>query len=108
MAHEFPGVRLTQRLHTSRRSIVDRAVRLSDGATVIVKQRADDVLAVEGIRRIQDEYDMMRSLQGAGVAGVLALVRDGGHTALVLEDLGDVLATRIAERRFTLDEALDV
>ena len=108
MAHEFPGFRAVQRLHTSRRSTVDRAIRIADARAVIVKQPADDVVAAEALSRVQHEHDLLRSVQGPGVVEALEIVRDGHRAALILEDFGADLARWIAERRFSIGEALDV
>jgi len=104
----FPGFRATERLHTSSRSTVDRVVRLVDGATVIMKQPADDVVLAEAQRRLEHEFDLLCTLRGTGVVEAFAIVRDGNHAALIIEDLGDVLQHRVGERRLPLAEVLDI
>ena len=106
MAHAFPGYRVVRQLHASGRSTVERAVCAADGQTVVVKQAAGEFVVVEAARRIQHEYDLLRLLRGDGVVGVHEIIRDGSHIALVIESFGEALATSIAERRFSLGDAL--
>lgn len=108
MAHAFPGFRDVQRLHTGSRWAVDRVVRVSDARTVILKHPAADLVAAEVLSRVQHEYDLLRSVRGPGVIEAFEIIRDGGRAALVLEDFGAALASCLAERRFSLVEALDV
>src|SRR6185503_7311640 len=107
MPHEFPGFQVIERLYTSARSVVERAIRTADHAQVVVKQAAEGVITAEALRRAQHEHDLLSALRGAGIVDVHELLRDGGHVALVTEDCRDVLATAIAARRIPLGEALD-
>ena len=81
---------------------------VADGQTVVLKQAANDLVAVEAARRVQHEYGLLRLLRGDGVIGVREIIRDGSHVALIIENFGEALATWIAGRRFSLGEALDV
>ncbi|HZJ67350.1 MAG TPA: hypothetical protein VFD36_27770, partial [Kofleriaceae bacterium] len=108
MAHEFPGYRTVERLHAGDRSIVDRALRVADARTVIVKQPTGKLVPAEAHARLQHEFEVLRAVRGPGVVEALEVIRDGGHAALVVEDSGTPLATSLAERRFGVGEALDV
>jgi histidine kinase len=108
MAHAFPGFREVRRLHTGSRAVVDRAVRVRDARRVILKQPASDLVATETLARLQHEYALLCTVRGPGVIEALEIVRDGSRAVLVLEDFGAALASCLAERRFSLAEALDV
>jgi histidine kinase len=108
MAHAFPGYRALHRLRAGNRSTVDRAVRIADARTVIVKQPTGQLVAAEALARLQHEFDVLRSVRGPGVIEALEVIRDGSHAALVIEDFGAELATWLGERRFSVGEALDV
>jgi signal transduction histidine kinase len=107
MAHVFPGFQVVERLYASSRTTIERAVRLSDNALVVVKQSSSDVVAAEALRRAQHEHDVLRALRDApGVIDVHAVVRDGSHVALILESCGAVIAA--VRRRLSTSDVLDV
>ncbi|WP_167760302.1 trifunctional serine/threonine-protein kinase/ATP-binding protein/sensor histidine kinase [Paraburkholderia pallida] len=72
-----------------------RAHRLTDGVPVLLRlplERTD----VGRSARFQHEYLLLRSLTVAGIAKPLALVNEGGHLALVLENFaGESLETML-------------
>jgi histidine kinase len=108
MAHDFPGYRTVERLHAGDRSIVDRAYRVADARTVIVKQPTGKLVSAEAHARLAHELEMLRAARGPGVVEALEVIRDGGHAALVVEDVGAALASSLGHRRFGVAEALDV
>ncbi|HSR99820.1 MAG TPA: AAA family ATPase, partial [Kofleriaceae bacterium] len=108
MSHEFPGYRALERLHAGPRSTVDRAVRLADDRTVIVKQPTGQLVAAEALARLHHELEVLHAVRGPGVIEALEVIRDGSRAALVVEDFGSDLASALAGRRFSLAEALDV
>ncbi|HEY6175307.1 MAG TPA: AAA family ATPase, partial [Kofleriaceae bacterium] len=106
MPHAFPGFHVVERLYTSARSVVDRAVRLADGAVVVVKQASADIVAAEALQRAQHEFDLLSALRGPGVVAAHAIVRDGSRVALILENGGDALAGAAAG--LSVLDALDI
>ncbi|HEY4175664.1 MAG TPA: AAA family ATPase [Kofleriaceae bacterium] len=100
---------LVARLHSSPRSRVDRAIRIGDGTTVVVKQPAGQTTALETARRVERELEILMSVQGDGVIGVRGVVRDrGGVVGLVLESVGSSLASWTADHRPALEETLAI
>jgi len=87
--------------------VVERAVG-ADGETVVIKQPAGEFVVVEAVRRVQYEHDLLCLLRGDGVVDTRGIARDGGHIALITESFGSALSTSIADRRFSLGDALDV
>jgi predicted ATPase/signal transduction histidine kinase len=109
MAHAFPGFQVVERIYASSRTTVDRAVRLSDSAVVVVKQSSPDVVTAEALRRAQREHDVLSALRGTpGVIDVHAIVRDGSRAALIVESGGAVIAAASAQRRLSVGDVLDV
>src|SRR6185436_16517121 len=108
MAHVFPGYRTVERLHAGDRWIVDRAVRVADARTVVVKQPTGKLVPAEAHGRLMHELEVLRAVHGPGVIEAFEVIRDGGHAALVVEWFGAQLASWLGVRRFAIDEALDV
>jgi histidine kinase len=106
MTSELCGYRVVEQLYSSQRSVVERAIRLRDGAAVVVKRSARSVVSAEALRRAQHEHDLITALRGDGVVACHELVRDGAAVALVLADAGEALSTVLARRRLSLAEAV--
>jgi PAS domain S-box-containing protein len=86
------GYTVAEEVYRDRRRVVYRAVRDRDGEPVILKTVAD---GLGGAGTLGREYDLLRSLDLAGVPRALELAHEGGRAVLVLEDAG---RTRLASQ----------
>jgi len=66
---------------------VRRATR-SDGLSVVIKTPAAAYRRFRELRQLEFEYHILNKLRSKGVISTLALERESGRLALVLEDFG--------------------
>ncbi len=84
-----PGYRVTETLYESPTTRVHRAVRESDGRTVVLKVLAGGYHSTREAARYQREYAWLRHLADVpGVVNVLMLLSGPRSLTLVLEDIG--------------------
>ena len=83
-----PGYRVMEALYESPTTRVHRAVRESDGLTVVLKVLAGGYHSVREAARYQREYSCLRHLADVpGVVNVLMLLSGPRSLTLVLEDI---------------------
>ena len=90
------GLRIVERLHQGRSCSIARALR-RDGSPVIVKQRSRRLSSADEIARLEQEYELLRTLEVTGVAKALEYLQLDGGPAIVFEDLGGVSLRRLRE-----------
>jgi predicted ATPase/signal transduction histidine kinase len=84
----FPGYQVREQLFESRRSLVYRAIREADGASVILKVQAQAYASPAKVAALKREYEVLRGLDVPGVVRAWALESHQGRLVLVLEDFG--------------------
>ncbi|MBK9261575.1 MAG: AAA family ATPase [Polyangiaceae bacterium] len=100
---------LGERVHQSGRTIVYRAVRLSDKAACILKIPQNEHPPPWELERLEREYETLASLHIDGVIRPYALARFRSRLALVMEDFGGVSLKQLyAAQRPTIEEVLDI
>ncbi|WP_408350710.1 trifunctional serine/threonine-protein kinase/ATP-binding protein/sensor histidine kinase [Paraburkholderia sp. RL17-337-BIB-A] len=82
-----------------------RARRTTDGMPVLLKRSPEPAEAAQSAR-LKREYLLLQSLNVAGVAKPLALVKEGGGLALVLEDFAGESLEAVLDREPRMDVAL--
>ena len=92
----FPGYQHGQSIHDSSASSVYRARRASDGACVVIKRSQGQAVTARQLTRYRNEFELLRSLDYAGIVKAYDLLRHEGHLALVLEDLPGVSLRQVA------------
>ncbi len=98
-----------ERVHQSGRTIICRAIRLSDQVPCILKIPQNEHPPPSELEDLEREYETLKSLQLEGVIRVYGLARYKSRLALVMEDFGGVsLRNLYATRRPTIDEVLDI
>jgi histidine kinase len=101
------GFVFQERLYASQRSIVSRALRLTDGSQVILKQAAAGVPESVGLSRFEHELEIRRGLNADYVIGAYGLTTADDTVYLVLEDMGgDSLQSYLQNGPIPLGEAL--
>ena len=85
MIRLLPGYTVTEEVYRSRRRVVYRATRVSDGARVVLKTLVDGSGGAGALRR---EFELIRSLDLEGVPRAIELVTVGDREILLLEDAG--------------------
>ena len=85
MIRLLPGYTVTEEVYRSRRRVVYRATRVSDGARVVLKTLVDGSGGTGALRR---EFELIRSLDLEGVPRAIELVTVGDREILLLEDAG--------------------
>jgi len=86
----FPGYRLGKRLHIGRRTVIHRAVRISDGKPVIIKSLIDTTWGARDGARLRHEFSVLNRLHDDGIIRVVDFVGEGVRAALILEDIDGV------------------
>ncbi|MFO0756796.1 MAG: AAA family ATPase [Byssovorax sp.] len=102
----LPAYEVLKRAHGGRRSIVHRARRTSDGHPLILKSLAMDAPSADDAARFRREFELLRSLEGAGTVLVHGMEAVADQPTIVMDDGGEALSTILGSRRIPLDEAL--
>ena len=84
----LPGYKITEVVQLGVKSIIYRAVRESDGASVIIKIINTEYPTIEEITRLRHEYTISSNLQLEGIVKPHSLEKYKNSFALVLEDCG--------------------
>ncbi|MCC6553907.1 MAG: AAA family ATPase, partial [Polyangiaceae bacterium] len=92
----IPGYRLEERIHTGAGTDVHRAIRLTDGAPIILKSLSQPYPTSERIAWLRQEYETLRSLDVEGVVKACALETSGNHWAIAMEDIGGASLDRLS------------
>ena len=100
---------LHETLYESASTLVVRATQRAEKRPVVLKLLKESELTEERLERHRHEYELLKSLDVAGVVRVYASIRLPEGHALVLEDCGgEALKERIARQRYAPGEFLDV
>lgn len=109
MENVLTEYRLGERVHQSGRTIICRAIRLSDQAPCILKIPQNEHPPPSELERLEREYETLKSLPLDGVIRVYALARYKSRLALVMEDFGGISLRRLyTTQQPTIAEALDI
>jgi serine/threonine protein kinase len=84
------GYRTLQTLYISERVTVSRALRDSDGKSVILKSQNAEYPTLQDLTRIQYEFELSRKYPVSGMVPILSLEKQGNAYTLVLEDVGGI------------------
>jgi len=103
----FPGYKIFRKIYESDRSLVYRGVRSTDGQPAILKILKQDYPTPAALARHKQEYEIIRSLNLAGVVKAYSLEHYDRQSAIVLEDFGgESLKKLMHYGHFTLSESL--
>ena len=87
----IPGYAIKEELYRGRSTVVYRAVRLRDRASVVAKALAEDYPSRGSIARLQNDFSISRRLTAVrGVVQSHELVHGSRGPVLILEDFGGV------------------
>ena len=101
------GYDILDTIHESSRSIVCRAVRETDGLSVVLKALTKDPPPSEEIARRRHECAILRNLNVDGVIGIYSLEETNNGPILVLEDFGaEPLSERMKRVPLSMTEVL--
>lgn len=96
-------------IHESKRTIIRRARRRSDGAPLILKAPKSEFPTSAQRARLRHEFELLRGLRIAGVVRALDLVEGDHGPVLVLEDRGHrALRALIGPRGMELERFLPI
>ncbi|MEG3933982.1 AAA family ATPase [Microcoleus sp. T3_B1] len=84
----LPGYKITEVVQLGVKSIIYRAVRESDRASVIIKTLNTEYPTIEEITRLRHEYKISSNLQLEGIVKPHSLEKYKNSFALILEDCG--------------------
>jgi serine/threonine protein kinase len=84
----LPGYKITEVVQLGVKSIIYRAVRESDGASVIIKTLQSEYPTLEQITRLIHEYKISSNLTVEGIIKPYSLEKYKNSFALILEDFG--------------------
>jgi serine/threonine protein kinase len=106
----FPGIKVLTQIYESANSLVYRGLREQDHQPVILKRLPGDYPSPTELIRCQQEYDIIRHLNGEGVEGIIqayALQNYQNTLVIFLEDFGGESLKILREKQpFTLSEFL--
>jgi PAS domain S-box-containing protein len=103
----FPGYKIFRKIYESDRSLVYRGVRSADGQPAIFKILKQDYPTTAALARHKQEYDIIRSLNLAGVVKAYSLEQYDRTLAIILEDFGGESLKRFMHSgSFTLSQSL--
>ncbi|MBD2035856.1 AAA family ATPase [Leptolyngbya sp. FACHB-321] len=113
MSTTITGYKLLDVLHEGATTCVYRAKTVSESelgeTSVIIKTLKAEYPTIEQLNRLRREYQILQDLEIEEVVKPLALESDGNGLALILSDFdGESLAKVIAEKRFTLNNFLQI
>ena len=83
-----PGYKITEVVQLGVKSIIYRAVRESDRASVIIKTLNTEYPTIEEITRLRHEYKISSNLKLEGIVKPHSLEKYNNSFALILEDCG--------------------
>ena len=84
----LPGYQITEVVQLGVKSIIYRAVRESDRASVIIKTLQSEYPTIEQITRLKHEYEISSNLKIKGIIKPYSLEKYKNSCALILEDCG--------------------
>ncbi|NQE37608.1 serine/threonine protein kinase [Microcoleus asticus] len=84
----LPGYKITEVVQVGVKSIIYRAVRESDRASVIIKTLNTEYPTIEEITRLRHEYKISSNLKLEGIVKPYSLEKYKNSFALILEDCG--------------------
>lgn len=79
---------IIEQLHGSTQTLVYRAQRIADDCPVILKMIKESYPSAERVAWLQREYELMKSLDFAGIPNVYTVETDQHRWFMVLEDTG--------------------
>lgn len=105
----LPGYQTLAQIYDSANSLVYRAIRTTDGQSVILKLLKQDYPTPEELVRYRQEYEITHNLKLEGVYRSLSLEKYQNTCVIVFEDFGgESLRTWMSKRRFNLEEFLQL
>lgn len=100
---------LGERVHQSGRTIICRAIRLSDQTPCILKIPQNEHPPPAELERLEHEYETLNSLHIDGVIRVYGIARYKSRLALVMEDFGGLSLRQLyGSSRPSVNEALEI
>ena len=103
----LPGYKITEVVQLGVKSIINRAVRESDRASVIIKTLQSEYPTIEQITRLRHEYKISSNLKIKGIIKPYSLEKYKNSFALILEDCGgQSLSHHVAGKTMTLQKFL--
>src|SRR5918993_1823106 len=101
------GFQIRERLHESRRSLVLRAIRDTDGLPVVIKMLKNDYPTTADLARYRHEFEITDGLDLPGVIRSDELRRHERTLLIVLEDFGGMSVGKLLrDRPLSLEEFL--
>ena len=92
-------------LYESARTTVYRAKRKHDGHPVIIKHLRADVAGPQNLRRLHNEFELLKVVRDLPVAQVLGCEDYAGSQALILDDEGGESLAQVLKGRALSPEA---
>ena len=103
----LPGYKITEVVQLGVKSIINRAVRESDRASVLIKTLQSEYPTIEQITRLKHEYKISSNLKIKGIIKPYSLEKYKNSFALILEDCGGhSLSHHVAGKTMTLPKFL--
>jgi len=105
---DFIGYTMVEPIDETLHSLVYRARKEGESATVIIKALRTEYPTPAEVARFKHECELIRGLEVEGVVRVLDVIDHEGQVALVLEDFGGVTLKEIIKGGFTIERFLEL
>jgi len=106
---DVPGFKIGETLSASSRCEVLRAVRLSDGAAVVLKRPRPEANTPDGVARLRHGFALSAALPGDAVCRSLEWLEVDGLPLVVMEDTGGIaLSVLLGQGRLSVKQAVVV
>ena len=103
------GFQITQKIHDTGQSSIFRALRTADDCPVVLKMLNSEYPTPRRLARHRQEYEIISSLQVAGVIKAYSLEKLKNTTMIVLEDYGGSSLNLLFEsQRPTIEQLLEL
>lgn len=103
-----PGYVVSGKIWESNHSTIYRGSSEIDKKTVIIKLLSDEHPSVDQISRFEQEYELLKMLQGNGTVVALKLEKFANNIAIIEEDGGESLQELLSKRKLSLKEFLNI
>src|SRR3954452_3095363 len=105
----IPGFTLLDEIYEGLNTIVYRGQDDQDGKAVIIKLNKAEYPSLEQVAELNNEYELLKDLDIAGVSKLYALARYHNGPALVMEDTGgETLKSFMASQKLDIESFLKI
>ena len=103
MEIQLPGYQINEKIYEGPRTLVYRAIRLSDDQKVVIKLMRNEYPSMSELVQFRNQYAISKNLDLPGIVKSLSLDKYGNGYALVMEDTGGISLDQLGSKNELLD-----